>query len=65
MATNKPVFTLRMDDITLKKIKYIAKVTKRSTAMQIELACEEYVKDFEKIHGIIKEHEIILIKNNI
>lgn len=53
MATSKPVFTLRVNNKILKKIKIIAKDSKRSTAMQIELALEEYIKDYEKIKGKI------------
>ena len=53
MSTTKPTFTLRLQPKILKKIKIIAKDSKRSTAMQIELALEEYIKDYEKIKGKI------------
>ncbi len=51
--TKKPLFSLRMEDDILNKIKYIAHETRRSTAKQIELCVYEYIKDYEKIHGII------------
>lgn len=53
--TNKPVFTLRMDEELLKKIKLIAQHSKRSTAMQIEYAVERFIQDFEKVNGTIEE----------
>jgi Ribbon-helix-helix protein, copG family. len=49
--TNKPVFTLRMDDELLKKIKAIAQLSKRSTSMQIEYAVEKFIQDYEKVNG--------------
>lgn len=51
--TNKPVFTLRMDEDLLRKIKIIAQHSKRSTAMQIEYAVEKFIQDFEKVNGSI------------
>lgn len=59
MSTAKPIFTLRVEHIVLKKIKIIAKENKRSTAMQIELALEEYIKDYEKIKGKIDINNIM------
>ncbi len=49
--TNKPVFTLRMDEEILNKIKIIAQQSKRSTSMQIEYAVEKFIQDFEKVNG--------------
>lgn len=52
--TNKPVFTLRMDEELLRKIKIIAQHSKRSTSMQIEYAVEKFIQDFEKVNGSLE-----------
>jgi hypothetical protein len=57
MATNKRVFTLRLEDQNFEKIKFIAKQNKRSIAMQIEYLIEQHVHEFEKQHGSIPINE--------
>ncbi|WP_217561041.1 Arc family DNA-binding protein [Paenibacillus sp. GbtcB18] len=54
MATNKRVFTLRLEEENFEKIKYIAERNKRSIAMQIEYLIEQYVEEFEKKNGEIR-----------
>lgn len=53
MATNKRVFTLRLEDTNFQKIKYIADKNKRSIAMQIEYLIEQHIQDYEKKNGSI------------
>jgi hypothetical protein len=53
MATNKRVFTLRLEDENFEKIKFIAHKNKRSIAMQIEYLVEQHVDEFEKKNGKI------------
>lgn len=53
MATNKRVFTLRLEDKNFKKIKFIADKNKRSIAMQIEYLIEQHIHDYEKKNGPI------------
>ena len=52
--TNKPVFTLRMDNEILDKIKTIAEISKRSTSMQIEYAVQQFIYEYEKVNGKIE-----------
>ncbi len=54
MATNKRVFTLRLQEVNFDKIKYIADKNKRSIAMQIEYLLEKHIEEYEKQHGEIK-----------
>ena len=51
---NKSVFTLRMENELLNKIKLIADLSKRSTSMQIEYAVEKFIQDYEKVNGELK-----------
>lgn len=53
MATNKRVFTLRLQDENFEKIKVIAEKSKRSIAMQIEYILEQYIERYEKENGNI------------
>ncbi|MFM9282457.1 Arc family DNA-binding protein [Paenibacillus jiagnxiensis] len=53
MATNKRVFTLRLEDTNFQKIKFIADKNKRSIAMQIEYLIEQHIHDYEKKNGPI------------
>lgn len=54
MATNKRVFTLRLQDNNFEKIKAIAEKSKRSIAMQIEYILEQYIDRYEKENGDIE-----------
>ncbi|WP_135554525.1 Arc family DNA-binding protein [Paenibacillus cymbidii] len=54
MATNKRVFTLRLEESNFDKIKFIADKNKRSIAMQIEYLIEQHIEEFEKTHGVIR-----------
>ena len=53
MATNKRVFTLRLEEENFEKIKFIADKHKRSIAKQIEYLIEQHIEDYETKHGTI------------
>jgi len=53
MATDKRQFTLRIQDDTYEKIRYLAYVERRSVAMEIETAILAYIEEYEALHGEI------------
>lgn len=57
MASDKRVFTLRLDDELYNKLKYIADKNKRSMNGQIEFLAEKCVDEFERENGEIKIKE--------
>lgn len=55
MPTTKRAFTLRLSEETVfNKVKKIAELNKRSTAMQIEYILEQFIRDYERINGEVK-----------
>lgn len=54
MATEKRQFTLRMQDTTFEKMRYLAYVERRSVSMEIENAMLAYIADYEKRNGPIE-----------
>ena len=57
MPTNKTPFTFHLDDITLSKIKHIAKNETRSTSNLLEHLCKICVNEYEAQHGEISIQE--------
>ena len=53
MATNKRVFTIRMQPENFDKIRVIAAINKRSVAMQIEYLIENCIANYETNYGQI------------
>lgn len=53
MATDKRQFTLRIQDETYEKVRYLAFLERRSIAMEIEHIVLEYIKKHEDQHGEI------------
>lgn len=53
MATDKRQFTLRMQDETYEKVRYLAYVDRRSIAMEIEHIINQYASQYEAEHGPI------------
>ncbi len=53
MPTNKAPFTFHLEEITLLKIKHIAKQETRSTSNLLEHLCRRCVKEYEDEHGEI------------
>lgn len=54
MATDKRQFTLRIQDETYEKMRYLAFVERRSIAMEIETAMLAYISAYEEQHGVIQ-----------
>lgn len=57
MATYKRQFTLRVQDDTFEKVRYLAYHDRRSVAMEIEHILLEYIKEFESKNGEIPVQE--------
>lgn len=57
LATRKVPFTFNLDEITLLKIKQIAKNDTRSASNLIEHLCKICVKEFESQNGEININE--------
>jgi len=54
MATEKRQFTLRIQEDTYEKMRFLAYVERRSIAMEIETAMLAYIADYEKQNGPIQ-----------
>lgn len=54
MATDKKVFTLRMQESTYEKVRYLAYFERRSVAMEIEHILLQYIEAFEDQNGTIE-----------
>lgn len=54
MPSALPVFTLRIPEELLNKVRYISEQNKRSANKEIEYALSQYVAEYEKKHGLIK-----------
>lgn len=50
---SRKTFTLRIEEDTLNRLHYIAKLNKRSVNNQIELLIEAFISDFQKANGEI------------
>lgn len=53
MATNKRVFTLRLQDDIFDKIEYLAKDQHRSMTNFIEFVLLQYLDEYQKDNGVI------------
>ena len=53
MASALPIFTLRVQEELLAKVRAIAEKNKRSANKEIEFVLTSYVADYEKQHGPI------------
>lgn len=54
MPSKKPMVTLRTEQETIDKLKYIADFENRSDNKQLEFILKEYIKNFENEHGTIE-----------
>lgn len=54
MATDKKPTMLRLPEVTIEKIRYLAYKERRSMNMQIEHAINIYIENYEKEHGPIQ-----------
>ena len=53
MATEKRQFTLRVQEDTYERARYLAYIERRSIAMEIEHMINTYASAYEKEHGSI------------
>lgn len=53
LATDKRQFTLRVQEETYEKIRFLAYKERRSVAMEIETAMLTYIQSYESEHGVI------------
>ena len=53
MATDKRQFTLRIQEETYEKMRFLAYMERRSIAMEIETAMLAYIAGYETRHGPI------------
>lgn len=51
MATDKKVFTLRLQPETYEKARYLAYIERRSIAMEIEYIINKYAENYEQKNG--------------
>ena len=58
MATDKRQFTLRIQDDTYEKMRFLAYAERRSIAMEIETAMLAYIAAYESQHGPIQLPDI-------
>lgn len=58
MPSKLPQFTIRIDPIMLKKIRYIAEYNARSANREVETLIRKHIKDFEREHGIISVDDL-------
>ena len=54
MPTDKRQFTMRMQEETYEKVRYLAFAERRSIAMEIEHILLQYISDYENQHGPIQ-----------
>ena len=57
MSSNLPRYTLRIPQIYLDKIRYIAEENGRSANKEIELMIKQRIKSYEEEFGAIDVHE--------
>ncbi len=54
MGNYYPPFSLRISEELIEKVKFIAKLNKRSANKEIEFIIENYIKNYESTHERIK-----------
>lgn len=60
-----PQFPLRINPITIDKLKVIASENSRSTNKEMEYALNQYVKNYEEINGEITQTDIDRLLDNL
>lgn len=53
MPSSLPQFTIRINPLMLKKIRYIAEYNARSANREVETLIKKHIEKFEKEHGEI------------
>ncbi len=57
MGVQEVPYSLRLEPQTMKKIRALAKLERRSINMQLCIAVESYLKEYEQEHGEIVTEE--------
>ena len=57
MTMNTAKFTLRVNEVLLKKFRFIADYNARSANRELEILIKKHVAEFEKANGEIKMNE--------
>lgn len=57
MPSNLPIIKANTKQINIDKMKYIAKMNKRSLARELELIVESHIEAYEAQHGPIETGE--------
>ena len=58
MPSKLPQFTIRIDPIMLKKIRYVAEYNARSANREVETLIRKHIEDFEREHGSISVDDL-------
>lgn len=65
MASNLPRYTLRIPQIYLEKIHYIAEENGRSTNKELEIMIKQRIKEYEEKNGTIQTSDLWKYSFNI
>ena len=60
MSSNLPQFTIRIDPLLLRKLRYVSEYNARSANREIETLIKKHISEFEKINGEISEEDLTL-----
>jgi hypothetical protein len=58
LPSEMPKFTLRIDQTTLDKLRYIADNNFRTMNKELEMLIKKHITDYERTHGSIKIKEL-------
>lgn len=62
MPSNLPQFTIRIDPLLLRKIRYVAEYNARSANREVEMLIRNHVEKFEKENGAITDNDLDNLK---
>ena len=63
MPSNLPQFTIRIDPLLLRKIRYVAEYNARSANREVEMLIRNHIVKFEKENGVITDDDLENLKN--
>lgn len=62
MPSNLPQFTIRIDPLLLRKIRYVAEYNARSANREVEMLIRNHIETFEKENGVITDEDLNNLK---
>ena len=62
MPSNLPQFTIRIDPLLLRKIRYVAEYNARSANREVEMLIRNHIEAFEKENGVITDEDLDNLK---